>query len=404
MKLVARRVSRSLESSLAFLMTIFLAACGSGGSSGTEDAPRTVQGTRQITYITDAGTQTVPDDTTKFTIAALVPNGSGGYTTIAGTGSPDGSFSIPNVPGGNYLLQSGCCTFISTASSTPDTGYAQLGRANRQSPTLPTQISLSVSNASPLQSNDDFNLYVSNSAGDGFWYGSSWNGITLGSTSFSPMLPWNSYLTDASQGDTAYITQLVSQQVSGYPFATIEKAAGPFTFTQADGSTTPLAAAMNNVSQTASVHLAYEGSAFNALLSGVNPQSTPYGTSLYLSANPVNLNLGYIGNVPDLVAHLSTNGIINTDVDFGNITYGNPFPASWQPFVRAYHYTQMTYPVLGATPSEFTAQGLIHVTLPASQSAAIAPLVGPVTNPTINGQIFFEDQASVGTTPTLSWG
>ena len=132
-----------------------MVACGGGSSTGANDPARTVQGTRQITYVTDAGTQTVPDDTTNLTIAALVPNGSGGYATIAGTDRPDGSFTIPNVPTGNYLLQSGCCTFVSTTSSTPDTGYSQLGRARRQLPTLPTQIALSVSNANPLQANDD---------------------------------------------------------------------------------------------------------------------------------------------------------------------------------------------------------------------------------------------------------
>jgi hypothetical protein len=403
MKLIARHLSRSLELALLLFAIVLLVACGGGGSSSNNDPQRTVQGTRQLTFVTDAGTQTVPDDTTQFPIAALVPNGSGGYTTIAGTGSPDGSFTIPNVPTGNYLLQSGCCTFISTASSTPDTGFTQLGRADRQLPTLSTQIALSVSNANPLQVNDDFNLYVSNTAGDGFWYGSSWNNITLGSTSFSPTLPWTSFLTDTSQGDKAYVTQLVSQQVAGYPFAAVGKVAGPLSFTQTDGSTTALTAAMSAVPQTASVHFAYQGSAFNALLSSINPQSTPYGTSLYLSANPVNLNLGYISDVPDLAGHLGSNGIINTDVDFGNLAYGNPFPASWQPFVRAYHYSQMTYPVPGATPSEYVAQGSIHVSLPASQSAAVAPLVGPVTSPTINGQNFFANQAGVGATPTLSW-
>jgi hypothetical protein len=63
----------------------------------------------------------------------------------------------------------------------------------------------------------------------------------------------------------------------------------------------------------------------------------------------------------------------------------------------------MTYPVSGATPNQFVAKGSIHVTLPASQSAAIASLVGSVTSPTINGQNFFNDQTGVGTTPTLNW-
>jgi hypothetical protein len=304
MKLVACHVTRTLKLGCALLIAILLFGCGGGSSASGNDPARSVQGTRQITYVTDAGTQTIPDDTTNLTIAALIPNGSGGYATITGTGSPDGSFSIPNVPTGNYLLQSGCCTFISTASSTPDTGFSQLGRANRELPTLPTQIALSVSNANPLQSNDDFKLYVSNSGGSKLWYGPSWNGIALGSTSFSSTLPWGSYLTEVSQGDTAYITQLVSQQVGGYTLAAVEKAAGPLTFTQTDGSTTPLTVAMGNVAQMGTVHLAFQGSTFTALLSGINPRATPYGTSLYLNVNPANLNLGYIGSVPDLVAHL----------------------------------------------------------------------------------------------------
>ena len=154
---------------------------------------------------------------------------------------------------------------------------------------------------------------------------------------------------------------------------------------------------MSNVSQTASVHLAYQGSAFNALLSGINPQSTPYGTSLYLSANPVNLNLGYIGNVPDLVAHLSSNGLISTDVDFGNISYGNPFPASWQPFVRAYHYCADD---LSPSPGQHRANSwcMESYTLPSRRPRVppIAPLVGAVTSPAINGQNFFRRPSGCG--------
>ncbi len=364
---------------------------------------QTIQGTQHSTFVTDAGAQTLAANDTRLSIAALVPNGSGGYTTIAGTGASDGSFTITNVPAGNYLLQIGCCTFISTTSSTPDIGFNVLGRVNRQKPTLPTQITLAVSNANPLQSSDALQLYVSNTAGYGMWYGLALSGVTAGSTSFSPTLPWSSYLIDASQGDTAYLMQLIAQQASGYTLNVVQKAAGPLAFTQTDGSTTVVPAAMDWPHTAITTHLAFQGSAFAALANGINPRATPYGSYIYFDVSPASLSFGQVGSTPDLIAYLNANGSISTDVDFGTIGYGNPFSASWQPFLVANQVTEMTYIVPGATPTGLSIRGAIHVTLPASQSAAIAPLVGPVASPTINGQSFFNDQAGVGTMPILRW-
>jgi hypothetical protein len=378
-----------------------LAGCGGGGSSANQGPPRTVQGTSLVTYVTDSGVQTVPNDTTKFTIAALVPDGSGGYTTIPGTGSPTGSFTIPNVPAGNYLLQYGCCVYFSTNSSSPDTGWSQLGRANRESPTQPSEVTLAISGANPFQSTDGLQLSVSNTGANEVWDGTHLSGINLGSTSFSPSLEWTSYLTDTTQGDTAYVSQLTNQPAAGYIVRALKEASGPLSFTQADGGISTVTAPLSDVPQTGSVHLAYQGSAFAALVDGMNPRGELLYTRFFFDVDPANLNLGSAGGTPDLIVFGSDNGPIRSDIDLGNISFGNPFPAAWQPYLRVDQYTQMSYALPGN--NTYNLAGVIHVSVPASQSAALAPIVGPVANPRINGQNFFSDNAGVGTTPTLSW-
>jgi hypothetical protein len=226
--------------------------------------------------------------------------------------------------------------------------------------------------------------------------------LPVGSTSFSPTVPWTGYLNNASQGDAAYITELVSQS-GGFPLVSLQKASGPLIYTLTDGtpatlSTTTLA----DVPRSQSAHLAFKGSAFAALASGINPQATASDTDIYFSVSPADVSLGYIGGAPALIASNNPGSPITTDVDFGAVSYGNPFSSSWQPFVRAYQYVEMGYPVAGSAVP-LGARGTVHVSLAASQSAAIAPLVGPVANPTINNQNFFANQSGVGTTPTLSW-
>lgn len=380
---------------------IATAAVATATQSWTVTPAGTIRGTRIFSFFTDAGVQTKPDDTTRFPIAALVPNGSGGYVTMPGTGSTDGSFTIPGVPAGNYLLQSGAHNFIATQSSTPDTGFSHLGRADAVFPRLPTQISFTVTGASPIQTEDFLQLYVSNTSGYGIWPLAL---VGNAATSFTTTVPWTSFLTDSSKGDRAILFQLVGQAAGPYTVQVLKKASAPLSFAQTDGSTTAVTTTLADVPHTGTVHLAFNGSAFAELESAMNPRATEALTLLFFDLDPADVKLGQIGNTPDLVTYLNWNGPINTNVDLGEISYSNPFPSSWSPFVAAQQWVKLNYPVPG-TASGFDAFAFITVTTPDLPSTAspITPIVGPATNITINGQSFFNDVSGIGTTPTVQW-
>jgi hypothetical protein len=340
----------------------------------------------------------VPDDTTRFPIAALIPNGSGGYTTQTGTGATDGTYTIPNVPGGTYLLQSGAKTFIRTATSNPDTGFSHLGRSDAVLPTQPTQLAVTLTGANPIQFQDVLELYVSNTSGIGSWY------VSSSTTTIAATLPWTDYLTDASKGDQAYVFQLATQQVGNYQLEVLKKSTPPLTFTQFDGSTTPVAAALATPAQSGTVHLAYKGSMFASLDAALNPNATEDSTGLYIDVDPADPALGEIGSTPDLIAYFDNEGPISADVDFGDITYSNPFPAAWTPFAVAQHFVSSTYTAPGATNGRrvFGSISVFTTTLPTA-NAPLQPIIGPATNITINHQSFFSTQSGVSTTPTVAW-
>ncbi len=81
-------------------------------------ATRTVTVSSFTTYIVPSGTTTVPDDLSAVKLAALVPDGSGGFTTIAGVGSSDGTATIADVPQGTYYLAVPAYNLVSPAKGT----------------------------------------------------------------------------------------------------------------------------------------------------------------------------------------------------------------------------------------------------------------------------------------------
>src|SRR5262249_17779530 len=89
--------------------------------SPTDAATATVTGTRVFTFVTDTGDVQQPQDLSTATIAALVPNGSGGFVTYPGSGTASGAFSIPNVPVGTYYLRNDT-TFLVTSARVIDLG------------------------------------------------------------------------------------------------------------------------------------------------------------------------------------------------------------------------------------------------------------------------------------------
>jgi hypothetical protein len=342
----------------------------------------------------------VPTDLSTVAIAALVPNGSG-YTTITGTGSSDGKFTIPDVPTGFYLLQIGT-SYLWTSNTMVDADSNYGYRSTVVPANSSTQISLDFTNLDAWRIDDFFEIvcphndsYVTT---DDYLYG----GVSMGATSFTGTytLGPSWILSDASLGDQYYAAELVPQSVGGYGFLTLARYYAPPKFTQAQGSDTPIDGKLKTIPQTKTFEANINGADLVAQAVAANPAATLDSGGCALDAYPGSLAKGQTTDTPDLVfcPPVTTNG------DLGPVPYGDPYPASWPLFVGYFYSAYTNYLAPGATGSASIVtfiQGYT-VNLP-STTSPITPLIGVAQNPTINGEAFFTNQTGVGLTPLLQW-
>lgn len=120
---------------LSLILAASFFGCGGGGSASSPAgnsgaSPRTIQGRSGQTLIYGSSETRVPTDLSTIMISALTPSGNT-YTTINGSGSADGTFSIPGVPSGTCFVKvqppSGFPTFYQVDGATLELESSALG-------------------------------------------------------------------------------------------------------------------------------------------------------------------------------------------------------------------------------------------------------------------------------------
>ncbi len=362
---------------------------------------RTVTGT-EVTHYNNG---VVPTDLSAVTVAANVLNGAGGYNVITGTGTRAGRFTIPNVPSGSYLLQLGS-TYLVTSNTVVDADTVLEQRSNGVLANSSTNLTFDLTNLNSWQATDMFEMVCPNNGVYNDFDG------TLGATSFVGTMPYAQFITEdlsnAAQGDQYVFLQLSTQTVGGLPFAAASRAFFPAKFTQAQGSDTPIDGNLETLPPQNEFEANINGADLTAQALAANPNATLIGTDLFLDAFPGNPTRGERTATPDLVEYdlsfFDDGPEITTNTNFGKIAYGNPFPATWTLY-DGYGWLALTpYTAPGATSSAqlLTLVDGFNTALPTATSP-MKPLIGVVTNPTINGLNFFADQNGIGSTPTLKW-
>ena len=369
----------------------------------------TVDGSRIITHYEDSGITYAPAaDLSTMTIAAYVSDDNGGFTLRPGTADTTGNFSIPGIPQGAYWLQLGT-SWIWTDRTTIDAGYAVQGRPDAVFASAGTQTAFNLSGMVPCSpDSDEIDWVVTNAGGYGTYFpyllnpGTTW--LTLTDS-------YRGFLADAAKGDKALVTQLSSttKVVAGqiYPIAVLKKVYGPVSITQVNGTTTPVTGSFSDPTRFGTYRLNVQGSAFAAIALAAHPSAQLDLGDFYLLEEP-DPSVGSIANAT-VMEFIGCGGAcaaadrIDTDIDFGDVTYGNPFPQSWQPAGLFFEGVAKTY-ALGST-RPYTAYGDVETVTLTQPTATepFQPVIGTVTNPTINGADFFQDRTGVGPNPTLAW-
>lgn len=370
---------------------------------------RIVTGLDSFTFHQETSTTLQPNDLTGFPIQALVPNAAGAFDTLAGTGHSDGTFSILDVPVGNYWMKVGS-NYLWTSNDHVEWVFDLYGRADAVGPdTDPTNLVMNATNLAAWQTTDELFWTVPGhgfstslagfaSAGDPVAGDAALSNYTINfANGFFPLL-------EAAKGDQAYITQLTTRSIGTEKYRALGKIWNLPATTMVDGATTTASGGFLDIAQTSSLRLNWRRSALAAMTAQVNPSASVVGTEIGLWTTPLGLNEGIPGTAFQLVTYDSGPTTATTDLDLGDATYGNPFPASWPLLAETYFVFSMSYLAPGATTAVRTPRSAYTATstLPTATSP-IVPLLGPALNPRINGKDLFSNQVAVGSTPTLTW-
>ncbi len=387
----------------AYLVSALFMACGGGKSDGgiiVGSQGRKVAGNYVNNYISISGEASRPVDLSNAVIQALSPNGSGGYTVYSGEGKSDGSFYIPSVPNGEYLLYvktapESVASMVWTSESEVHLGGQALGRADWKASTQST---------TPFQVN---------------WPSSS--GISalrhevvvpsLGrvlSTSTRTSSLWTygpgAALIDAAR-DAVLVTRLEGQsQPNGDIAYRIGGTYAAPPFSQVDGAKTTLnpqfSAPVGPMDQIA---VNVDRDAFSAMIRQSSPTATLSNPEVRLHAHPAPLAAGYLSNSPRVFTVTASSG---TGRWLGGpYSFQNPFPSNW-PLVAQVSNTAWHSIVIPGTGREHMSVGVSYTQISAREGQSVissTPMLSAVRNLRVNDRSLAQYQVGVGTTPTLTW-
>ena len=369
------------------------ASAGEPRHSFQPPSTRTVSGTEIVHFKNGP----VPVDLSTTTIAALVPNGTG-YNVLSGTGTGSGTFSIPNVPSGFYLLQIGA-QYVWTSNTVVDADSIAAYRSDivAANPNT-TTVSFDLTNLHSWQATDILELACpNNNTFEGPFPG------TVGETTFTGTFPYFGNLSVASEGDQYYVAQLITQNLGSYVFTGLGRYFAPAKFNQAQGSNTPIDGRLRTVTQNQKFEANINGADLTAQALAANPGAVLLSTSAGLSVYPGSFVHGQNTATTDLIIQQSP-PFLTTNGNLGQVSYGDPYPSKWPKIVAYYWLANTSYTAPGATNSAAMVTYTYGITLNLpTASSPVKPLVGVVQNPLVNGKSFFTNQTGVGLTPILKW-
>ena len=147
----------------------------------------------------------------------------------------------------------------------------------------------------------------------------------------------------------------------------------------------------------------WKRSQFAAYANQLNPNGAFSYNAFYVSAEPPNgcRELVDVQGIPNYLVAYATSDTLQTDLAPVTFSVGNPYPSAW--LLRRRAMTRFGVP--------FTLGGLSMTSEASIESSAdvdaaptlVAPGIGVVTTPTVNGRGAFGGGLDMGTSPILSW-
>ena len=395
----------------------------SGGYAGPNTGTRTLTGSAITSWGRTSGIINEPIDFTTTPVVALVADGSGGWTTITGTGTAAGTFSISGLPEGSVTLNIDNRYFV-TAADAFDAGVVRAGRPGLV-PSTSAQLNLNITNLEPWEEGDGIEILAPDA--DTWWFEEQQHlTIAPGATTLTGVVS-NQHALDCcgtanlirgDLGDALFVGQLSARQTADatpVPYHALTRVLTPAPFTQTQGGTNDITGTFSDVATASTFTVSIDQPAY-AQIVGYTP-AAGYPTKLGPNAGAarVNFSIGtyvdvqgvpgpdylgmYTGSIDYALIHLPVDApsTVATNLGYGQLP-------GWTTSLLARSLWGVRYWLPGTTFARGFQIGTSHTNLlPATGSQAVAPLLGPVENPTINGTSLFVQQADVPVTPHLAW-
>lgn len=371
--------------------------------------PPQVSGSAVDVYVLESGEVRVPRDLSGVTIAALVPDGQGGYESRPGAGLADGTFRVPDVPDGPYYLHFDTI-YLWTRARTLDLGVDHQGRPDKVLATSQTYVTFQISGLTPWQQGDG--LQLMSTQGD-TWTPALQDQLatlpTPGTTQMKDLrFDWrvgviHPTLLDPARGDQLYVSQLSTRTSDkGLAYQAISRARLLTGVALYDGQPATLRVELADVPQAGSLSLRVRMERFRALRTAVNPYAQLHGAHFYLDEAPGAGSRGLYAHTADLIS-----AALPTDQDVletGTLRYGSPFPGSWERYGDLSVRYRVSYTAPGATHAYYY-YALIGIQAAPDElsQAPVAPRIQPVQGLTVAGRSAQMDQRGIGTSPTLAF-
>jgi hypothetical protein len=356
----------------------------------------TIRGTAIDSYLTATGTVTQPEDLSNAYIGVSFQNGSS-WTTVQGIGQADGTFTVSGVPSGSYWLAIASGGYWTSANDL-DLGQDFLGRPDGVAAASGTMLGLNFAGMSPFADNDELEILNPNLALDYDWS----ENVNIGDTTFNSVWNWTGPLSSAAKGDSWFVVQTHAAPAGSAVWRSVATSSPSLPLDQLNGDETNLAGRLSTATAQ-TVHMAIQGSQFAAAASNSGLGGSVHSTTVGVYSQPFSASKGSVGENEAL---LETNDQtpIEQDADYGDITVGNPFPASWTPYVAARYEVHVPFTATGAsTPIQVPAELYLSTTQMPAKDAPLAPQITPIQNVKLNGAAFVQTAATSTLNPTLSW-
>ncbi|WP_223643447.1 ABC transporter substrate-binding protein [Corallococcus sp. EGB] len=366
-----------------------------------------VTGTSAVTFVATSGNETKPYDQSATSVVAYTRDSTtGAFTAYPGTGSADGTLSVPNVPSGRIYLKLGSRYLVSTGRAF-DLGSTEWGR-DGTFPTLPTPVTVSATGLSPWQPGDFLDMYSLNPGAFGYISGSATGFPLAGATSLSGLSfdyanMTNPVLLDSGLGDVFSLAQMRLQtSANGVPYRAMHRVLDT-SMTQVEGQPVTVSGTFTQPVETGTFAVDWRRSAFEALRTQVNPGAVSTYSEIWMSARPAALSSALASiSGPPLLVKLNPD-TQRTDIVTGSMTYNNPLPATWQKVALAAAGFTKSYALGTAAPYTMSVDIRVDQEASAFTAAPVQPLVGPVQAPQVNTRGAFQNLTGVGIDASLRW-